>query len=1013
MGTKEDMMEINELNNELFASSHGLSKKFLDRNKEEVFKSNKAINDVLFGVDKRNSKSNINSLRDLSRLVKGSIRFKDRYAENAARTDDSGIKTLTPMGNIDQVEQELISQSATKYKSFLDVCPEYRGVVSIIPQVKRAIRNIVRDIMNVSELTGKCFNNVYYDEELGSEFSLTDEQKASIKRCSEKIKRVIDDNHLEEKNKRWIFESCVCGVKPVAFIPYKHIIEEMKDVSKMYHLNANEQNMARLKSGEGASPVGSSRDDQMKFERKAVENCMADLEETERGPQSVESVDVKVDEAFNEDIFDDELIEMYAKSCESSFTANYNEFKKIKERVANNDNVVLSAESSSVIEPNANLLDSIEQQYKENSEKLASYYTKGDIDQKSEAARKSERKESARKGLRILANWIDENISVVKPNFSSAYIANKSFKQRDRYQKFYNLGKDYKMAEGVRSSNVTGVMDNKSEGSRTDKESFDTMFDTTSALGKECLIIPYAPENVIPINVNGEYLGFYAIEYDNVTGNSPLTRRRSGSFTDYVRQQGFGDDKSLINGNGTPAMAYGGADPLESSLYSPVSLYNYTSSQFLNGGSDQDDERFDVLKTIVMRVLSRRLRDPDLAENKIFKDAIMTLLRNDALTKKRVQFTYIPPEYMCYMTYQVDDNGIPVSILDGTLFFAYLYISSVVSSGMIKLLKSSDKEKYEIDVGLQKNANYSITELQKTLSTRSLYSSGMFSSLSSVIKNAGSYQRLIIPVIKDKKLYDVTQMERVNNLDPDDNFTKDLLQSILDGIYINSGSFQEMDSADFAKQIFTRQLEYRNNIVDAQKNYFPNFITRQVRLCVKYSTNETFNSLEDQYYNTEVSDETREKRMKKNAIDLAKIDVKPSVPTYLSMTNIIENLNQAKDVAQNFAEVFDLQGGNETENKALAEFKKQIIQRFVQIVDWDELNLMLKACRENAKDVVIKNQKDEVVDGKITQPMDEDNDLNQSEISGEIGSSSDSGFGGGDSGGGDTGGGDEFNIPGF
>ena len=171
--------------------------------------------------------------------------------------------------------------------------------------------------------------------------------------------------------------------------------------------------------------------------------------------------------------------------------------------------------------------------------------------------------------------------------------------------------------------------------------------------------------------------------------------------------------------------------------------------------------------------------------------------------------------------------------------------------------------------------------------------------------------------------------------------------------------------------------------------------------------------MEDQYYNTDVSDEIREKRIKKNAIDLAKIDVKPSVPTYLSMTNIIENLNQAKDVAQNFAEVFDLQGGNETENKALAEFKKQIIQRFVQIVDWDELNLMLKACRENAKDVVVKNQKDQVVDGKITQPMDEDNDLNQSEISGEIGSSSDGGFGGGDSGGDDMGDGGDFDMPAF
>lgn len=968
---------IKELQEQLFSSNYGLSKKFLDTNKDEVFKSNKAVNDVLadFGVGNRGV---ANSLRDLARVVSKTIRFTDRYHEDASRTDKSGIRSLTPMGNIDQAEQQVLAQSAQQYKAFLDTCPEYRGIVNIIPQVKRAINNIVRDILNVSELTGKCFNNVYGDVETISNKQLSKEEEEDIARCSDKIKEIIKRNKLEEKNKRWIFESCVCGVKPVAFFPYKHIIDELKSVSEEYNIRYDSSVADRVLSGEGCSPISTDSSSQKKFENCAVEHSIEDLVRATKNVNSVESVELKAKETLD-DILDD-LVDDYARAYESLFTEEYNKFESVYNRMGNNDTAFVSTEAAG-IDPNSELIEKVADSYRDNKMKL-------------DSIKDEERKQKAKDGLKALAKWFDSNIDVVKPQFSTTYIANKHTKQRDRYKNFYSLGKDYKMAEGI-GERMTAVSGEK----KTDDVSGG--FDTSPTFAKECLVVPYAPEMVIPINVNGEYLGFYAIEYDNVAGpyGGSGRKSRSGSFTDYVQQQGFGNDKNFISGAGQPAMAYGAADPLENSLYSPVSLYNYSATQFMNGGSDKDDEKFDVLKTVVLRVLSHRLRDPDLADNKIFKDAVMTMLRNDMLIKKRVQFTYIPPEFMCYMTYKTDDEGLPVSILDGTLFFAYLYISSIVSSGMIKLLKSSDKEKYEIDVGLQKNANYSVTEFQKTLSTRSLYSSGMFGSLSSVIKNAGSYQRLIIPVIKGNKLYDVTQMERYNNLDPDDNYTKELLQSVLDGIYINSGSFSEMDSVDFAKQLFTRQMEYRNNIIEAQNNYYPNFITKQVKLLTKYSSYETYNSEEDKLNSIK-----RDEKSTASKIDLAKINVKPAIPTYLSMANIVEHVNQAKDVASNLAEVFSLEGGNEVDTKTLNEFKKKIIEQYVQIVDWDKLEVLLEQCRTKAKEVVVAQQKTNLIDEKLQQPTDESGDLEPTDVDSAGGGGDLGGMGGMD----DMGGGDDF-----
>ena len=209
------------------------------------------------------------------------------------------------------------------------------------------------------------------------------------------------------------------------------------------------------------------------------------------------------------------MVDDYAREFESMFNESYTKVQSMSERIINNDNVFVSAESGSSIEPNSDLMSAISKSYTDK---------KTELDNMSE----EEKKKRAKDGLKVLASWIDENINVVKPDFTTAYVANKSFKQKDRYSKFYNLGKDYKMAEGIgeRMTPVSGSSDDSDD---------DFDFDTSSQFAKECLIVPYAPEDVIPININGEYLGFYAIEYDNITGPNGKKKYRGGRFTDFVK----------------------------------------------------------------------------------------------------------------------------------------------------------------------------------------------------------------------------------------------------------------------------------------------------------------------------------------------------------------------------------------------------------------------------------------------------------------------------------------------
>lgn len=952
--------DVKTMQDALFAANNGISKDFVDKNTDIVSKSNRAVNATLMSYGVGNTVSNSNSLRMLSSFVEQSMRFKKnrRIAMNDAHklngdivedTLDSitGIKQITPLGNIDNDERQIVDMSAQLYQSFMNVTAEYRGVCKIVPEIDKAIDNIVRDILSVSELSGRIFTKIYDDQgKLSVKNSKSKEQVGKITDILQK--EIIDKNDLEKKAKRWVKESLVCGAKPIAFIPYDYILRQLGQ------LNDQDRNLqidvggisSKLKSGESFN-LFSTEAQERRFIENSVESSFEDMIDKD----FVGDKGLKADEAFDR-LLDDELVDKFAAYCEEDFNRVYESIPILKDKYEDDNARHHQIYGTYSIESNQqlDLLSGIEKNYNE-------------VKKRADELDHDEKVKHARAGLRQLARYIDDHIDVVKTGASSAYIAQKVLKRKDRYKSFYNLGENYLMAEGFKKKQeiVNSTKDPTKSGGGNQQE-----WDSQTELGKSCLIVPYAPESVVPINVSGEYMGFYCLEYENIVGPTWKNRRRSGSFTDYVLQQGIGNDSNFLGGN-APMVAYGGSDPLENNLYSPLALYNYSVNQYMYGGMDQQDQRFDIMKTVVLRVLAHRLRDPDLVENKTFKDAVMTMLRNDLLSRKKVQFTFLPPEYMCYMTYRTDDDGLPISILDGTLFFCYLYISSIVSSAMIKMLKSSDKEKYEVAVGLQKNSGYTIDELQRVLSTRTLYTSSMFSNLSSVIKNAGSYQRLIIPVINGQKLYDVTQIEHMQNLDPDDNYTSSLLESILSKIFTNSGMSQELDSVDFAKQLSMRNLEYRNNIVEAQHNYEP-FFTKAIRLLTHYSTLDTYNSdaevLSDKDFHENLTSN--------NKIDIARINVEFSIPTMISMTNIVDMIDTAKNVANGIAEVFNLSDGNETETARNNIFKRKIIEKYANIVEWSEIEMMIEEATKEAPTKVQESKKLAKIDETVVNTIDND-----------------------------------------
>jgi hypothetical protein len=970
------LTDIEEIQDALFSSNTGLSRKFVAKNDKRIQVSNAAVANVLQGFGYGVVGNNANSISELANIVQQTIVNTNKARRDlmpTEREDVSGIRMLTPMGNIDMAEQETITANAALYQSFLNTTSEYRGVVELIPEVKRAIENIIRDIVNVSDLTNRAFNNVYKDKfnrSVSTEDKEADERKNKII-----LEEVIDKSHLELKFKRWLFESAVSGVKPVAFIPYSYIFRQLQNGANR-ELGINIQNyQSKIKKGESFSIF--NKNDKSKINKfytinteYSLKDCVNNLEKV-RSKESVSSVEY---DRLIKEILDNDSVESYAEIVEDNISHSLEalSFRYENTKDTRNKRLFTGAESSELdgIDKETELIEKLKKNYKDKQEKIKDLSPE-------------ERINLARQGLKEFVEYVDSHIKVPKKESSGAVLAEKILREKDRYDTLYDLGRNYEMAEKVRKQGYSdpNVLKDDSVG----------IFDAKSSLGKECLIVPYSAESIIPININGEYLGFYCLEYEHIMGNAWRKRRRTGSFTDYIKQQGIGDDAMFLGSNYS-LNGYGGIDPLENNLYSPTSLYNYNTSSYLNGGMDgnQDDRRFDTMKTVVLRVLAHRLHDPDLIDNKLFKDAVMHLLRADLLVRNKVQFTYIPPEYMCYITWKTDDDGVPVSMLDGTLYDAYLHISSKTASGMIKLLKSGDKEKYEIDVGLNKNLGYSVDELQRVLSTRSVFSQSMFSNLATVLKAAGNYQRLIIPVIKDRKLYDVTQLEHMNDLSPDDEFTNQRLQSILSRICYNNGMFSELDNVDFAKQLFTRNLEYSSCIKEGQTNYNP-FGTKILRLLTTYSSLPTYNSIIEDIKQTlnknkntnqfnDAQQDILEDNIKddidnENSVDIACIELELNLPSYLQMLTITDTIDTAKTMATSIAEAYGQSGGNSIDEATNDLFKLKLIKRFTTNIDWVSVDEDRRDAIAESKSIAADKVKTATIDEHIQNPIDSQTDI--------------------------------------
>lgn len=558
------------------------------------------------------------------------------------------------------------------------------------------------------------------------------------------------------------------------------------------------------------------------------------------------------------------------------------------------------------------------------------------------------RKEGLRSKLREVVDFFDENIEIIKTDKSTMALTKTDFMQKYRYNKMVQNSFVTK-----NDTEITEIVDGGgSDGSR--KETSIDAFKTID----ESVIVEFQPEQVIPVVISGETVGYYIIEYDNFF--NPTRKKKNTSFTDLISSLGYGNDAGMVSG-GSGGMSINPKDPLESGAFSPMGLIGSSTQMSSNSSFGTSDRRYEILKNIALKTISRRLKDPTLENNKSFKDAIFNMLRNDYIIRNKVQFTYVPAENMVYFAKNVDSDGIPSSILKGTLFKAYMYLSSLLSSLMIKLMKSADKEKLLVNLGLSGNAGYTLDEIEKNLTTRSVYASSMFNNVASVIKNSSVFSRVRIPVIDGEQLYDIEQIEKTNDISPDDELTKQLLTSILSKIGVPPSILNFLDDAEYSRSLIMQNLEYKNNITDSQGAFedSTNGTTKLLRILLEYEPNVIEEIKKIIQETTKDTSNGNDSNVVDNAIefDITKIEHHFNPPNYLNMTNTNEQISTANDLINNITPIYGDDGDNDVTKERARIFKEKLYKDLVKVIDWKKLDQMYDSADKEAPEQVSRNIK--------------------------------------------------------
>jgi hypothetical protein len=365
----------------------------------------------------------------------------------------------------------------------------------------------------------------------------------------------------------------------------------------------------------------------------------------------------------------------------------------------------------------------------------------------------------------------------------------------------------------------------------------------------------------------------------------------------------------------------------------------------------------DVIYKSIGDMLWQKLDHKFVENHPDIKEKLYDILQySDVNADSKLKITFLEADEV--VEFKINNGE---SAFESALFFSRLYLMVLLSTITARVIRANDVRAYYVDVDAEGGVNSMLYNAIDTLQRQNQSILGM-NHVSKIISAYSVFEDLFIPKTKDDRKpidFDIISGQQID-------MNSDLLE-LLEQICVNSSGvplllLQNSNDVDFARTFTMMNMTFMKTTLDRQTDINPS-VTELIKKILL----------------TELTSDD-------DIAIINNLECYLQSPMNLLLTNILEQINNAKDVAQSMIDVIGGQDGANTFGQAaLDALMLEICKKYAPNVPFAEFKEMLDT-------LAVKIKKDNVVSGKDDVSGGSDTILDDGSSTGDDDFTSDTGF---------------------
>lgn len=337
--------------------------------------------------------------------------------------------------------------------------------------------------------------------------------------------------------------------------------------------------------------------------------------------------------------------------------------------------------------------------------------------------------------------------------------------------------------------------------------------------------------------------------------------------------------------------------------------FNFNSNLTTNERENSIDTIYQEIGNILMNKLDKKF----IEDHADIKERLYDVLKFADVNKdSRIKVSYLSTDEV--VKFEINEGE---SVFEPALFFSRLYMMVLLSTITAKVVRSNDIRAYYVDVDADGGMNNMIYNAIDTLQSTN-HSILSANHISKIISSFTAFDDLIIPRAGGEKNtidFDIISGQNVD-------MNTDILE-LLEQICVNSTGvplqlLQSSNDVDFARTYTMLNINFMKNTLDLQMDINPSITELIVKIL-----------------SAEMMDDEGSSSL------LGNLECYLQSPMNLLLTNILDQINNAKDVAQGLNDlVIGTNGENAQNSDLIDQFMLAICKKYAPNIPFNEFEAL-------------------------------------------------------------------------